>query len=89
MHLLRVTHSDFVLTFECSKFQQRWEKGVKLLKGAHHLTSTYSCSDEAEVKHLTPYNEDKADDIGAIQLGNPNEGAFFFEQQIIAFGLSL
>lgn len=80
MHLLRVTHSDFVLTFECSKFQQRWEKGVKLLKGAHHLTSTYSCSDEAEVKHLTPYNEDKADDIGAIQLGNPNEGAFFFEQ---------
>ena len=80
MHLLRVTHSDFVLTFECTKFQQRWEKGVKLLKGAHHLTSTYSCSDEAEVKHLTPYNEDKADDIGAIQLGNPNEGAFFFEQ---------
>ena len=80
MHLLRVTHSDFVLTFECTKFQQRWEKGVKLLKGAHHLTSTYACSEEAEVKHLTPYNEDKADDIGAIQLGNPNEGAFFFEQ---------
>ena len=80
MHLLRVTHKDFVLTFECTKFQQRWEKGIKLLKGAHHLTSTYSCSDEAEVKHLTPYNEDKADDIGAIQLGNPNEGAFFFEQ---------
>ena len=80
MHLLRVKHNDFVLTFECTKFQQRWEKGVKLLKGAHHLTSTYSCSDEAEVKHLTPYNEDKADDIGAIQLGNPNEGAFFFEQ---------
>ena len=80
MHLLRVKHNDFVLTFECTKFQQRWEKGVKLLKGAHHLTSTYSCSDEAEVKHLTPYSEDKADDIGAIQLGNPNEGAFFFEQ---------
>lgn len=80
MHLLRVKHNDFVLTFECTKFQQRWEKGIKLLKGAHHLTSTYSCSDEAEVKHLTPYNEDKADDIGAIQLGNPNEGAFFFEQ---------
>ena len=80
MHLLRVKHNDFVLTFECTKFQQRWEKGVKLLKGAHHLTSTYSCSEEAEVKHLTPYNEDKADDIGAIQLGNPNEGAFFFEQ---------
>ena len=80
MHLLRVKHNDFVLTFECTKFQQCWEKGVKLLKGAHHLTSTYSCSDEAEVKHLTPYNEDKADDIGAIQLGNPNEGAFFFEQ---------
>lgn len=80
MHLLCVTHSDFVLTFECTKFQQHWEKGVKLLKGAHYLTSTYSCSDEAEVKHPTPYNEDKADDIGAIQLGNPNEGAFFFEQ---------
>ena len=80
MHLLRVKHNDFALTFECTKFQQRWEKGVKLLKGAHHLTSTYSCSDEAEVKHLTPYSEDKADDIGAIQLGNPNEGAFFFEQ---------
>ena len=38
MHLLRVKHNDFVLTFECTKFQQRWEKGIKLLKGAHHLT---------------------------------------------------
>ena len=80
MHLLRVTHKDFVLTFECSKFLSRWEKGIRLLNGAHHLTSTYSCSDEAEVKHLTPYNEDEADKVGAIQLGNPNEGAFFFEQ---------
>lgn len=80
MHLLRVTHKDFVLTFECSKFLSRWEKGIRLLNGAHHLTSTYSCSDEAEVKHLTPYNEDEADKVGALQLGNPNEGAFFFEQ---------
>ena len=80
MHLLRVTHKDFVLTFECSKFLSRWEKGIRLLNGAHHLTSTYSCSDEAEVKHLTSYNEDEADKVGAIQLGNPNEGAFFFEQ---------
>lgn len=80
MHLLRVTHKDFVLTFECSKFLSRWEKGIRLLNGAHHLTSTYSCSDEAEVKHLTSYNEDEADRVGAIQLGNPNEGAFFFEQ---------
>lgn len=44
MELLRVRHQDFTLTFECEDWQKRWEKGKKLLGGAHHLTSTYTCS---------------------------------------------
>lgn len=33
MHILCVKHKegDFVLTFECTKFQKRWDKGCHLL----------------------------------------------------------
>ena len=41
MEILRITHSDFSLTIECSHFWQEWQKGVRNM-GDAQLTSTYS-----------------------------------------------
>lgn len=76
MEVLRIVHSDFTLTFECEDWQKRWEKGSKLLEGAHHLTSTYTCSDLCEITHEDEFGHHK--DI--IAQGAPNQNAFFFEQ---------
>ena len=46
MDILRITHSDFTLTFECNNLQKIWEKGCLKLGGAHHLTSAYTWSDD-------------------------------------------
>lgn len=76
MEVLRIVHSDFTLTFECEDWQKRWEKGSKLLEGAHHLTSTYTCSDLCEITHEDEFGHHK--DI--LAQGAPNQNAFFFEQ---------
>ena len=76
MEVLRIVHSDFTLTFECEDWQKRWEKGSKLLEGAHHLTSTYTCSDLCEITHEDEFGHHK--DI--LTQGAPNQNAFFFEQ---------
>lgn len=76
MEVLRIVHSDFTLTFECEDWQKRWEKGKKLLEGAHHLTSTYTCSDLCEIIHENEYGYHK----DVLAQGAPNQNAFFFEQ---------
>lgn len=76
MEVLRIVHSDFTLTFECEDWRKRWEKGKKLLEGAHHLTSTYTCSDLCEIIHEDEFGHHK--DI--LAQGAPNQNAFFFEQ---------
>ena len=76
MELLQVKHTDFTLTFECEDWQKRWEKGVRLLGGAHHLTSTYTCSAPCTIIH-TDENGHRED---IIEQGATNPQAFFFEQ---------
>lgn len=77
MHILCVKHKegDFVLTFECTKFQKRWDKGCHLLS-ENTLTSTYSASEDVDVVHIHPNVTDNED----ILLSDPNQKAFFFEQ---------
>ena len=76
MEVLRIVHSDFTLTFECEDWQKPWERGKKLLEGAHHLTSTYTCFDLCEIIHEDEFGHHK--DI--LAQGAPNQNAFFFEQ---------
>jgi hypothetical protein len=77
MHILCVKHKegDFVLTFECTKFQKRWDKGCHLLS-ENTLTSTYSASEDVDVVHIHPNVTDNED----ILLSDPTQKAFFFEQ---------
>ena len=76
MEILRITHSDFTLTIECSHFWQEWQKGVRNM-GDAQLTSTYSWTDGVEKVERT--NEEESRTVEIIS-GNPNEKAFFFEQ---------
>ena len=75
MDILRITHTDFVLTFECNSLQRVWEKGCQRL-GAHRLTSTYTWSDECSVERTDEYERKTA----AITQEADNQEAFFFEQ---------
>ena len=77
MELLRIEHTDFILTFECEDWQRRWEKGVSLLGGADRLASTYTCSDSKN-SIITHENEFGRKDI--ITNDSSNIQAFFFEQ---------
>ena len=43
MDILTITHSDFVLSIECSKFDAIWNKAKNNI-GEENLTSTYSWS---------------------------------------------
>lgn len=52
MDILRITHSDFTLTFEYNNLQKIWERGCLKLGGAHHLTSTYTWLDEVPAEDL-------------------------------------
>ena len=76
MEILRITHDDFVLTFECQNWQRMWEKGMSLLGGAHHLSSTYTWSEPCVVERL----DDSERHRGELTHGKPTEAAFFFEQ---------
>ena len=75
MDILRITHSDFTLTFECNSLQRVWEKGCQRL-GAHRLTSAYTWSDECVVERTDEYDRKTA----AITQEANNQEAFFFEQ---------
>lgn len=44
MELLTITHQDFVMSIECSKFDAIWQKAMRII-GEGNLTSTYSWSD--------------------------------------------
>ena len=44
MNLLTIEHSDFVLSIECTKFDDIWGKAQRNV-GLEHLTSTYSWSE--------------------------------------------
>lgn len=76
MEILRVNHTDFTITIECSHFWQEWQKGVRNM-GDAQLTSTYSWTDGVEKVERTNEEESR---IAKITAGNPNEKAFFFEQ---------
>ena len=76
MELLRIIHSDFILTIECSHFWQDWQKGVCNI-GDAQLISTYSWTEGVEKVERTNEEESRTAEIIA---GNPNEKAFFFEQ---------
>lgn len=76
MEILRITHSDFSLTIECSHFWQEWQKGVRNI-GDHRLTSTYSWSAGVQSVERAHEEEGKSE---IINPGNPDEKAFFFEQ---------
>ena len=81
MDILRIKHRDFTLNIECEVYSERHYRGMQLLGGADHLTSTYHWTDGVEwVKHLNNFNENNPDSIGAIHADDPNEGAYFFEQ---------
>lgn len=76
MDILRITHSDFTLTFECNNLQKIWEKGCIKLGGAHRLTSTYTWSDDCVVERM-----DEAErHTGELVCGAANSNAYFFEQ---------
>jgi len=76
MELLRIDHTDFTLTIECSHFWQEWQKGVNNI-GNQSLTSTYSWSEGVQNVERTNEEEREPEIIAA---NNPNEKAFFFEQ---------
>ncbi len=76
MDILRITHSDFTLTFECNNLQRIWEKGCLKLGGAHCLTSTYTWSDDCVVERM----DETERYIGELVCGATNSGAYFFEQ---------
>lgn len=44
MELLTITHKDFIMSIECSKFDAIWQKAMRNVK-EENLTSTYSWSD--------------------------------------------
>ena len=44
MELLTITHQDFTMSIECSKFDAIWGKAVRNV-GRDNLTSTYSWSE--------------------------------------------
>ena len=44
MELLTITHQDFTMNIECSKFDAIWQKAMRNV-GEENLTSTYSWSD--------------------------------------------
>lgn len=76
MELLRIIHSDFALTIECSHFWQEWQKGVRNI-GDARLTSNYSWS--SGVQSVERTNDTEENSIPII-ADNPDEKAFFFEQ---------
>lgn len=76
MDILRITHNDFTLTFECNNLQRIWEKGCLKLGGAHHLTSTYTWSEDCVVERM----DDTERRVGEFVCGAENSNAYFFEQ---------
>ena len=44
MELVTITHQDFIMSIECSKFDAIWQKAMRNV-GEDNLTSTYSWSD--------------------------------------------
>lgn len=76
MELLRVTHTDFTLTIECSHFWQEWQKGVRNI-GDARMTSSYSWTEGVTKVERTNEEDSRTDEIVS---GNSNEKAFFFEQ---------
>lgn len=44
MELLTITHHDFIMSIECSKFDAIWQKAMRNV-GEENLTSTYTWSD--------------------------------------------
>lgn len=76
MELLRINHTDFTLTIECSHFWQEWQKGARNM-GDHRLTSTYSWSDGVKSVERT---SDDGREPESIIANKSDEKAFFFEQ---------
>ena len=67
MDLLTITHQDFTLSIECSKFDAVWNK-AKNNVGEKNLTATYSWSDG--VLSVKRNNE-------LIEAGKPSPAIFF------------
>lgn len=67
MELLTITHQDFTMSIECSKFDAIWGKAVRNV-GEENLTSTYSWSDGVECV-------ERQDEVGNKQVINYGETA--------------
>lgn len=75
MELLRIEHSDFILTIESTRFMLMWQKGIGNL-GEEKLTSTYRWSEGVnKVVQLAENGETRE-----IAQDDAMEKAFFFEQ---------
>ena len=72
MELLTITHNDFVLTVECSKFDGIWGKAKRNV-GEENLTSNYTWSDG--VVSVIKFNEDESET--EIEHGIPAPAIFF------------
>lgn len=75
MELLRIKHTDFILTVESTRFVPMWQKGVGNL-GEEKLTSTYRWSEGVEGVVLL--NEEGME--REIKPDGTAEKALFFEQ---------
>ena len=75
MELLRIKHTDFILTVESTRFVPMWQKGVGNL-GEEKLTSTYKWSEGVEKVVLL--NEEGKE--REIKPDGTAEKALFFEQ---------
>ena len=72
MDLLRIKHTDFIMSIECPKFEGIWSKAITNV-GEGNLTSIYSWSDGVQSVKLTNLSDQT---IEIIQ-GEPNRAIFF------------
>lgn len=72
MELLTITHQDFVMSVECSKFDAIWDKARRNV-GEENLTSTYSWSDG--VIEVVRQTEDDGEQ--AVEQNVPSPAVFF------------
>lgn len=72
MELLTITHQDFTMSIECSKFDAIWDKAARNV-GEENLTSTYSWSDGV----IAVVRQTEDDGEQAIVQNEPAPAVFF------------
>lgn len=74
MELLKIVHSDFALTIECTKYDEVWAR-AKQYVGEESLTSTYSWSEGVDTVRWQRKDGDELD----IEPGDKGAQALFFD----------